>query len=215
MPVMTHEQVIYIELLKAFSSTLQETSKDDSGVSKNPPEPVVFMTDCQAPVVSFDSFKNNIVQNGWGGIPKSCDALYMCDADMWFLIEFKNGQIENANKKDLKTNEIYDAVRKLFESLFLLTEKLGQTIEFTRRNLVFILVYNEDKNKGLGGEYLAVKSGITKWGHHKGTLQMCPLSEIVPAEPFNIAYFDKLYVKDMYICSKKTFNEEFVKKRIK
>jgi len=215
---MTNEQTVYNDLLNSFSSTLHETSKDDFGGT---------MIDCQMQVVCFDSFKDSI-SNGWNGRPKSCDALYRYDADMWFLIEFKNGSIEFENKKSEDVDKklfrpnaqvFYGIIRKLFESLFLLTDLLGQTIEFTRKNLIFILVYNEEKNKNLENSwYQVVKNHITMLGHRNDILQMYNLSEILPDNPdnsdksFNVSYFDKLYVKKAYVCSSRSFEEEFVKK---
>jgi len=180
---------------------MEETSKDSSGN---------FMTQCQKQVVSFDDFKDSIASD-WGTRPKSCDALYQYDADTWFLIEFKNGRLEDMRQAPPEdTKEIRDVVRKFFESLLLLTKQLGQTIDFTHKNFVFILVYNENKNNG----YLAIKDAAKRLGRSKrmskDILPMCYLSEVLGTH--NTAYFDKLYVKRAYICSQQSFNEEFVKK---
>jgi len=213
---MPSEQSIYSDLLESFPMTLQKTSEDEA--SKDVSGTPEVMTTCQKQVVSFDSFKKNVASD-WGGKPHSCDALYRYDDNTWFLIEFKNGTLENTRENEFKpkSGEFYGIIRKLFESLFLLTERLGQTIEFTRKNLIFILVYNEDKNQCLDhscrvGEF-KVKIGLTKLGHRHDTLQMSYLSEMLPDnDNFNISYFDKLYVKKAYICSKKIFENEFVKK---
>ena len=207
MSIMLNEQIVYTRLLGLFSNTLKETSKDDSGLNRTPPEPICFMTNCQKQVVSFDDFKKCIAKKIHGD-PKSCDVLYRYSADTWFLIEFKNGKLEETNKGSFKPKsiEFYNVIRKLFESLFLLTEELGQTIEFTRKNLIFLLVYNEDKNG-----CLALADNVARLGRSKDILPMSHLSEILPEEPFNTPYFDRLYVKGAYICSKQSFEDNFVK----
>jgi hypothetical protein len=166
------------------------------------------MTKCQKEVVAFDAFKKDIVQKKkWKDSPSSCDALYRHDAKTWFLIEFKNGQLEYfKDNRQPDTTKFLEIIRKLFESLFLLTKELGQTIDFTHKNLVFVLVYNEGTNG-----YLQIKDNATKLGNRKDAIPMSYLSDILPATPFNTSYFDKLYVKKAYICSKATFNNEFVK----
>ena len=206
MHAITDDQTVYDGLLASFKKTLVEASRDDANEE--------IMTDCEKEVVDFDAFTKNR-SLGWNGSPLSCDALYLCNkTGAWFLIEFKNGTLENAKETDFRprNNEFYGVVRKIFESLLLFTEKLRRTIEFTRNNLVFILVYNEEKNKNLKNCGLQKwREGITKWGHKNDILQMCHLSEILP-QSFNVAYFDKLYVKRAYICSKALFESEFVKK---
>ena len=202
---MLNEQAVYSDLLKSFSSTLKETSKDDSGGA------VCYMTNCQTRVVSFDSFKDSIIQHGWASRPKSCDALHRYSEDKWFLIEFKNGILENKSKEGFRpdTQVFFDIIRKLFESLFLLTEKLGQTIDFTRKNLVFILVYNDNEDKN---GCLKIKDNLFKLGHQNDILPMSYLSEILPDKPLNISYFDKLYIKRAFVCSQNNFEQIFVKK---
>jgi hypothetical protein len=90
------------------------------------------MTTNQNQVVNFDNFKDDIVRRfGLSESPKSCDALCYINGH-FFLIEFKNGKI---NKHEIRG--------KVFESLLLLMEELEVTINYTRNNITFILVYND------------------------------------------------------------------------
>jgi hypothetical protein len=47
------------------------------------------------------------------------------------LIEFKNGVIDDLKNYEIKV--------KIFETLLILTERLGKTIQFTRNYVTFIL----------------------------------------------------------------------------
>lgn len=188
MTTIPNDLTTYNNLLGDFRCTLKETSED---ASNN-----VFMTSSQEDVVNFDKFKDSFFQNDKDPRPKSCDALYRYTDGTWFLIEFKNGRIENQQ-----------VIRKFFESLLLLTQKLGVTIDFTRLNLVYILVYNERSNSTPG--YLKTVVSVAGYGCSKGLLAMPSLSKL---KDTNAEYFDKLYVKGAYICSKTVFENEFVKK---
>jgi hypothetical protein len=119
-------------MLSSYGETLEKTSED---VNKPPAER--FMTSCKKIVVNGDKFKNDFVKTmGLSQVPMSCDALCMTSPNEFFLIEFKNGKIDNP--------KIYEVKVKIFETLLILTEKLNKTIQFTRENVTFILVYNED-----------------------------------------------------------------------
>jgi hypothetical protein len=121
---MNNHAQTYNNLIQNFGDTLQNTSMD---TEKNH-----CMTANQITVVNFDAFKDSIVRRfGLSESPKSCDALCYINGQ-FFLIEFKNGKM---NKHEIRG--------KIFESLLLLTEELGVTINYTRNNLTFILVYND------------------------------------------------------------------------
>ena len=64
----------------------------------------------------------------------SVDALLETDENIAF-VEFKNGKVNNRNIKD-----------KIRDSLLLFCDLTKQTISDTRKNLDFIVVYNEEKN---------------------------------------------------------------------
>lgn len=178
-------------MLKKLSDTLKNTSIDTS--DKNKPK---YMTKCKKPVVNVDKFKNDFTKNmSLTEVPKSCDALYMVSQDQFFLIEFKNGII------DAKKN--YEINRKIFESLLLLSEKFSETINFMRKNMYFILVYNENVKHGKEQfENTGVKnvSGYTDKLSHTRLIR------------FGLHRFKKLYFKDVFTYSKSEFEAEFVSK---
>jgi hypothetical protein len=191
---------IYSELLKSFNDTLTDVSYD---IENN-----CSMITNNLRVINVDKLKDDIAATfKLSESPQSCDTLYKYE-DEYFLIEFKNGKLENSRKSPFEpiASQFYDIIRKIFESLLLLNEKLKCSISDTRKNFIFILVFNEDKNS-----YLEMKDKTIKLGYKNKSLPLSPLSEILP-DNFNIKYFDKLYFKGVYICSKTTFENIFIKK---
>jgi len=166
---------VYKEMLDAFPDTLERTSADSANSES--------MTSSQKLVVNLDRFKEDFVKKlssrgkPVNGLPMSCDALlYMTTHNIFFMIEFKNG---NINERDIRT--------KALESLLMLTEKFSVTTEFTRDNMNFILVHSEDT------EQMSIKNMMYK-----------------RADRFNLAYFENLYFKKVYIYSKTQFDKRFV-----
>jgi hypothetical protein len=167
-------------MLGDYGETLEKTSED---VNKSPAER--FMTSCKKIVVNIDKFKSDFVKNmRLSQVPKSCDALCMTSPDEFFLIEFKNGIIDDLKNYEVKT--------KIFETLLLLTEKLDRTIQFTRENLTFILVYNEDVS-------------------HKFYIHGRVFSRTADFKlDMGLARFEKIYFKSVNIYSKAEFESNFV-----
>jgi hypothetical protein len=173
-------------MLDEFGDTLEKTS-EDSDEKSNPQGRGVFMTSSQKIVVNFDNFKKSIAAKyALDNSPGSCDALYMQSENEWFLIEFKNGRIDE--------KKIFQVRGKIFQSLLLLTEKLDKTIRFTRGNLSFILVYNEKTARvDLGNSLFRLASN----------------SEFFP---FGLSGLQKLYFKEVHVWNKEEFDSNFVKK---
>ncbi|MDR2171765.1 MAG: hypothetical protein LBP59_16600 [Planctomycetaceae bacterium] len=190
----------YDDLLNSFGDDLTTVSYDSANNCS-------MITD-NLYMVNVDRFKDNLVTTfPLAGSPQTCDALYKCKNE-YFLIEFKNGKLEDNSKSSFvpDRSQFYDIIRKIFESLLLLNEDLKCTINDTRKSFIFILVFNENKNG-----YLKIKDKTTKLGYKNKPLPLSPLSEILPND-FNVKYFDKLYFKGVFICSKTTFEKEFVEK---
>jgi hypothetical protein len=142
------------------------------------------MTTNQFTVVNFDAFKENIVRKfGLSKSPKSCDAL-CCINGQFFLIEFKNGKMDK--------NKVYEIRGKIFESLLLLTEELGVTINYTRNNLTFILVYNDSVRH-------SINSSLSR---------KAKINDIL----FGLDSFEKIYFKDVFTMNEDEFKIEFVSK---
>jgi hypothetical protein len=177
---------IYKQMLDEFGDTLEQSSEDDDE-KINPKGRGVFMTSSQEKVVNFDKFKKSIAAKfSLNSSPNSCDALYMQSENEWFLIEFKNGKIDK--------EKIFQIRGKIFQSLLLLTEKLDRTIRFTRENLSFILVYNENIARIDIGKSLYKLAGNSNFF------------------PFGLEGLKKLYFKEVYVWNKKEFDSNFVKK---
>lgn len=128
------------DCFKQNKSTLKDVSYDD----KNK----VYMTESTIPVYDFDGIKDwywdNIIKSREKG--SSNDALWV-DGERMIFIEFKNGNFQLFARNGL--------ARKLYESLFMLFDEnmpvtsicksFRPSINYTRTNMEYILVYNGDK----------------------------------------------------------------------
>ncbi|MBR3602494.1 MAG: hypothetical protein IKL49_09280 [Lachnospiraceae bacterium] len=128
---MTEEVVCSLpEVLKKYICTLKKASMDTT--NKEP------MCESSIKVVDFDKIPNEFARGkGWRGVPKSNDALYIDIKGIWHFIEFKNGNVY----KD-------EVVRKIYDSIIMLVEwGIIPDYEFVRKNINYILVYNEGKHE--------------------------------------------------------------------
>lgn len=100
-----------------------------------------FMVNCREQIINFDKATNSYLESINHGIDciSSCDGLVFTD-DLWIFIEFKNGKIS-------KTDNYYKVKKKIPHSLNVFCDILGINISTTREKMIFILVYNKDKNK--------------------------------------------------------------------
>lgn len=113
--------------------TLKRASKDENGGC------VEYMTESQVGVINFDKVKEAYAkEKGLKNHPKSNDALYIQQGDIDTFIEFKNGYMEKRKGPELK--------EKIYDSLLILTDIIGENISYTREHLNYILVYNGVKN---------------------------------------------------------------------
>lgn len=121
-------------ILKNHITTLQETSlADGSSVAE-------YMTESQIEVVNFDKVKDDYVGNLHLPIrPTSNDALHITSGGNDTFIEFKNGSLWQEKKRAEVRSKIYNSV-------LMLTDIIGENISYTRKHLNYILVYNETKN---------------------------------------------------------------------
>ena len=113
--------------------TLKRASKDENR------DRVEYMTESQIGVINFDKVKEAYArEKKLQKHPKSNDALYIQQGDIDTFIEFKNGYMEKRKGPELK--------EKIYDSLLILTDIIGENISYTREHLNYILVYNEVKN---------------------------------------------------------------------
>ncbi|MCI8869922.1 MAG: hypothetical protein HFF39_05175 [Lawsonibacter sp.] len=111
--------------------TLKRASKDSSNGE--------YLCESQLQVLNFDQMPQLYRQTCPTAQTKSNDALYIAPNDVWYFIEFKNGQVRKADIH----NKIYDSV------LMLLDMKIIPDLDFARRHMEYILVYNREKNQRL------------------------------------------------------------------
>ena len=128
--------MIEIDKYTIFSSnkmTLQDLSKDDSDKAN-----IKYMTNSKVMAVDFDKaktiFTNKLALSE--EVADSVDAILQTDKGIFF-IEFKNGRMKNEKPK---------VKSKIKDSLLIFGEITHTTIADTRKEIEFILVYNEEKN---------------------------------------------------------------------
>lgn len=100
------------------------------------------MIDYQDSVINFDKVKINYCES-YGSSDKasqSVDVLILNKQDKIVFIEFKNGKINNRDKKSrLKS--------KLRDSILIFNDVNKLELDFSRNNVEYILVYNQAENR--------------------------------------------------------------------
>ena len=149
-------------------------------------EPKVPMTTATIPVVNFDKVKEEYVKNmSLSECPKSSDAFYARHDEEMYLIEFKSGVIEDGKSHDIR--------RKMLDSLLLLTDIINKTISNTRKELTYILVYDESKNPAS----VKIAETLSGWGGKKFVR-------------FGLNRFETIYFKEVFTVTKEKFEGQFV-----
>lgn len=168
------------ELLVSNITTLHETSKDASDKDN-----IQYMTDSNVKVVDFDKVKecyhNLYAQDNQKDLISSADALAKTSESL-VLIEFKNGNMQNSDQKR-KVKE------KLRDSLLLLSGIIDKSIAYSRVNVDFVLVYNEDKDKSR----LSISKHILREANE----------ELIR---FDLERFKHVYLREIHTYTKAEFN---------
>lgn len=169
--------------LKEYICTLKKASTDTS--NKEP------MCESLMKVVNFDKIPNRYAKGrGWSGVPKSNDALYVDAENQWFFVEFKNGEVH----KD-------DIYRKLYDSLIMLMEwGIIPDFEFGRKNINYILVFNE-------GQYKKVQQSPARDQTYNYMLKLAKQEKRL----FDIDKFEKYLFKETHTYTKDEFEDNFVR----
>lgn len=111
-------------------STLSKTSYDDDNGAT--------MTELQNEAIDFDRVKEEYLKHmgkGPSEMPFSNDALLKI-GNTWYFFEFKNGTI------DIKENvKIFN---KIYDSMLIFLETVNKHIDYSRNNIVYVLVFNEE-----------------------------------------------------------------------
>ena len=187
-----------------FKVTLMEASKDDKNGE--------YMTQSTEKVIDFDKVKEEYIKNIRPKVtPVSNDVLMKIDNKIYF-IEFKNGNIKK---------KIYNVKRKIFESLLIFSDIIGETISFTRENVNYILVYNGENSKKYIEHIIEErqKCNLNKLeddeiqestAFDKFTSQMAKLANY-HMDIFGLdKQFSKMYFKSVKTYDIDEFNEEFI-----
>ena len=186
------------------TSTLEQTSEDDNNGE--------HMTKSQLKVINFDSVggKKYTKNNNLSIQLKTNDVLFLHNDERYTFIEFKNGKLLNkSNRIDIK--KLKDIELKILNSMFVLGDIEGKSLNTLKEITNYILVYNEDKN--LPNE----KNSISEIGNYfvnqgsslsvgENTLDK---DEIIC---FGLEKFKGYCFKNVHTYSKEEFEEKFVKK---
>lgn len=196
------------ELFANNMSTLKETSKDETNNE--------YMTDSCLSVVDFDEVKSSyiarlslpVIEEHSTERCKSFDALYMCNTGEIFFIEFKNGKMKG---------ETINVSIKMRDGLLLFCDIVDKNIKFTRENVIFILVYNEEKSPLTEAEL----TKIEEMQHLKHQIQESESREYIIQSLFKksdlefVRYgykkFEGLYFKKVHTYNRQEFENNFIK----
>lgn len=168
------------ELFEKNKNTLKELSKDDNGNNI-----IQYMVGLEDLAVDFDKVKT-IYANSYG---KTEEVLNSVDAiisikDKTIFIEFKNGNAK------LKRDNIK---KKIYSSLLIFSDITGKNLSYIRKNIDFILVYNDSKTK--------INNYISKKGNEKNI-------------NFGLDMYKEIFFKNVYTYSVNEF-EDFINKNSK
>ena len=98
-----------------------------------------YMTLSELPVINFDDVKTDYLNHRGYTEEKahSVDAIVNGPDQLLYMIEFKNGDI----KKERKSIQL-----KVRDSILLICDICKRSISYTRKEVVFVLVYNEERS---------------------------------------------------------------------
>lgn len=180
------------DIFRKNKKTLHELSKDDSD-----PNDIQYMTNIQTLAVDFDKVKQ-IYANRLGlseECAASADALISA-SDRTIFVEFKNGKVNNRNVKD-----------KARDSLLFFCDITETNISYTRENMEFVVVYNQDKNplpnqeKKSRIQESVSRDAIGKYFMQKGKQEYIQ---------FDLERYKRLYFKEVHTYSTEEF-EKYLK----
>lgn len=129
-------------------STLKETSYDDCKK--------IYMTESLVKVINFDTIKK-IYSKNIGKLhdtPCSNDAILLDNKNNIIFIEFRNGTISKLDCFTLK--------KKIYDSMLIMNDITKVSISYSRHNMIYILVYNNEVNLKTKDEQLLAKQNDKK-----------------------------------------------------
>lgn len=183
--------------LKIRLSNLKSLSKDSHG------DIVEYVTMLEKAAVNFDKVVKQYSADRNLKCIKSVDALMEIDDNNWVFIEFKNGVLDDKEKLGIK--------KKIYDSIFVLSDITSLKFSELRDMVEFVLVYNEEKNpesednddsKGNEPPY------SPSYDKFVGNMENLSNDEVIR---FKLNYFKNYCFKDVHTYSKAKF-ESYLQK---
>lgn len=147
-----------------------------------------YMSESSYEGIDFDTVKDEYIKKiGRNKGIKSNDALLEDpETEKLVFIEFKNGKIK---KPEIKTA----LKEKIFDSMAIFLHIINENIGFSRENMEYVLVYNEEKNP-------------TSFGVIQSQILQPAKEEIIR---FGLDKFKNYFFKDVHTYTKDEFNEKY------
>lgn len=178
---------------KVAISTMKETSYDEDHKE--------YMTKSEVEVFNFDTLKDWYSESIGGRDNKlnlkSNDALFHKDGHFTF-IEFKNGDVHRSGPRKELQQKIYDSFVILCDPVTeadKVLENFEGNASYFRKNIDYILVYNESKNKSCKSSKKFI------WDR---------LDEKAKNPRFGLAYFKGYLFRNVYTYTEQEFEERFI-----
>ena len=117
-----------------YTTTMKETSLDGNNEQKE------YMTDSLCEVINFDQVKEEYVRGlSLSELPKSNDALLETKQGLLVFVEFKNGYMDRSKQFALR--------KKIYDSVLIFCDITSCKVSDLRKNMEYVLVYNEVANE--------------------------------------------------------------------
>lgn len=165
------------------------------------------MIDYQDSVIDFDKVKINYCERYGSSneASQSADVLILNKQDKIVFIEFKTGKINNRNKKSrLKS--------KLRDSILIFNDINKLDLDFSRNNVEYILVYNQDENRSSVSEQ---KSQQIRQNEAETTDSLRDIQQFVANKAgeefvyFGLEVLKKVFISDVHTYTKTEFDEYY------
>lgn len=189
-------------ILKNSTDTLKNISYDNINDE--------YITNSQKVAIDFDKVKNlyNNKNNNSFEL-KSNDALYIVKNNIYYFIEFKNGDLKDYKNK-LSYTIKKDLQLKIYDSWFILSDieyldgkkYISNMFSLSKNCIVYILVYNSKKNGKLIIHERFLNNGKQNLNGHK--------SRKIDLELFGLAKFEKFLLKEVHIYDENEFETKFI-----
>lgn len=176
--------------ISEYHNTLKNTSYD-SGNDE-------YLTELENEVIEFDKVAENYSKKLHlsGNLCSNDVFMALPNNKEYVFVEFKNGYIGGLK-------EINQINRKIYDSMFILSDITKTNISELRNCISYILVYNESKNSYLN-------SGIESESYNYIAEETLRYAE-EDYKRFGLEKFEKFLLKKTYCFSSKIF-EEYLKK---